>query len=301
MVRTPRRSAEQACRLQRQGYEFGDDHPSTSTPISSGSDGPATRAPTLATLAGLLRAHMRRIPFENLDVLLGNGPSDSISMRCSDKLVHARRGGYCFEHATLVRRGARSARVLRRSRHIGARRPVRAAQRGAAHAHVPDRAACRRHVRRRSRFRRPRARYVRSPSTAATRRRDAPATHGRTGWRATARRGCCAREAAARSSMLGRRRSKRTIAVDFVVGNHYTATHPASPFRQPADAARADRRTATCQRDESRRHASVRGASVRIESSSRTARRCARCWRRISVSTCPRSSRCACRRSTEWR
>ena len=29
--------------------------------------------PTFATLAGLLRAHLLRIPFENFDILLGRG------------------------------------------------------------------------------------------------------------------------------------------------------------------------------------------------------------------------------------
>jgi N-hydroxyarylamine O-acetyltransferase len=58
--------------------------------------------PTLDTLTALLRAHMARIPFENLDVLLGRGirlDLDSVY----DKLVAARRGGYCFEHSTLFR------------------------------------------------------------------------------------------------------------------------------------------------------------------------------------------------------
>jgi len=54
----------------------------------------------LDTLAGLLRAHMRRIPFENLDVLLGR-PIRLDLDSLQDKLVRASRGGYCFEHATL--------------------------------------------------------------------------------------------------------------------------------------------------------------------------------------------------------
>jgi N-hydroxyarylamine O-acetyltransferase len=53
-----------------------------------------------ATLAGLLRAHMRRIPFENLDVLLGR-PIRLDPDGLQDKLVRAGRGGYCFEHASL--------------------------------------------------------------------------------------------------------------------------------------------------------------------------------------------------------
>jgi N-hydroxyarylamine O-acetyltransferase len=59
----------------------------------------ATR-PTFATLAALLRAHMRRIPFENLDVLLGR-PVQLDLDALQRKLVRDLRGGYCFEHATL--------------------------------------------------------------------------------------------------------------------------------------------------------------------------------------------------------
>ena len=56
--------------------------------------------PTLETLGALTRAHITRIPFENVDVLLGRGiriDLDSVA----DKLVSAGRGGYCFEHGTL--------------------------------------------------------------------------------------------------------------------------------------------------------------------------------------------------------
>jgi len=52
--------------------------------------------PTLATLHALLAAHTRVIPFENLDVVLGRGIRlDPASLE--RKLVHDRRGGYCFE------------------------------------------------------------------------------------------------------------------------------------------------------------------------------------------------------------
>lgn len=57
-------------------------------------------SPTYDTLAQLVRAHMRHIPFENLDVLLGRGIRIDLES-LQNKLVHARRGGYCFEHATL--------------------------------------------------------------------------------------------------------------------------------------------------------------------------------------------------------
>ena len=54
----------------------------------------------LETLAGLQRAHMRAIPFENLDVLLGRRPRLDLPA-LQRKLVRERRGGYCFEHVTL--------------------------------------------------------------------------------------------------------------------------------------------------------------------------------------------------------
>jgi len=59
-----------------------------------------TNAPTYATLAGLLDAHRAHIPFENFDVLLGR-PVRLDLEGLQAKLVQARRGGYCFEHATL--------------------------------------------------------------------------------------------------------------------------------------------------------------------------------------------------------
>ncbi|HVV85914.1 MAG TPA: arylamine N-acetyltransferase [Kofleriaceae bacterium] len=64
-----------------------------------GLDGP--RAPTLANLHALVHAHVRAIPFENLDVLLGRG-IDLEPEAVEQKLVHARRGGYCFEQNTLL-------------------------------------------------------------------------------------------------------------------------------------------------------------------------------------------------------
>jgi N-hydroxyarylamine O-acetyltransferase len=60
--------------------------------------GPAE--PTYATLAGLLEAHTAAIPFENFDVLLGR-PVRLDLPALQAKLIGARRGGYCFEHATL--------------------------------------------------------------------------------------------------------------------------------------------------------------------------------------------------------
>jgi N-hydroxyarylamine O-acetyltransferase len=71
-----------------------------------------------ATLTSLHRAHLAAIPFENLDVILGRGVSVDLD-RVQAKLVHDRRGGYCYEHgvlfsAVLVRLGFTVRRLLAR-------------------------------------------------------------------------------------------------------------------------------------------------------------------------------------------
>jgi N-hydroxyarylamine O-acetyltransferase len=82
-------------------------------------------APTLASLSALLDAHMRSIPFENLDVLLGRPivlELDSLQ----DKLVRRRRGGYCYEHASLFAAVLESigARVWRHAARVRLRSPL---------------------------------------------------------------------------------------------------------------------------------------------------------------------------------
>ena len=59
------------------------------------------RQPTLDLLRAIVHAHVSSIPFENLDVLLGRGISlDPTAVE--RKLVHDRRGGYCFEQNSLL-------------------------------------------------------------------------------------------------------------------------------------------------------------------------------------------------------
>lgn len=60
------------------------------------------RDPTLAVLTAIHQHHVRAIPFENLDVLLGRG-IDLSPAAITQKLVHDRRGGYCFEQNGLLR------------------------------------------------------------------------------------------------------------------------------------------------------------------------------------------------------
>lgn len=84
-----------------------------------GCAGPARSAgPSGEMLAVLHRAHLAAIPFENLDIMLGRPVRvdlDSIQA----KLVHGRRGGYCYEHgqlfaAALERLGFGVSRLLAR-------------------------------------------------------------------------------------------------------------------------------------------------------------------------------------------
>lgn len=78
---------------------------------------PAAPAPTLAAMH---RAHVTRIPFENLDPYRGV-PVSLQSDAITQKLVDQRRGGYCFEHnllfkAALEAIGARVQPLLARVR-----------------------------------------------------------------------------------------------------------------------------------------------------------------------------------------
>jgi N-hydroxyarylamine O-acetyltransferase len=89
---------------------------------------PEARAPETSrgALERLLDHHMRAIPFENLDVLLGRPPRldlDSLQR----KLVAGHRGGYCFEHATLM------AAVLERLGFAVARHSARVTMRSPRH------------------------------------------------------------------------------------------------------------------------------------------------------------------------
>jgi N-hydroxyarylamine O-acetyltransferase len=66
-----------------------------------GYDGP--RAPTLDVLRAIHQKHPDAIPFENLDVLLGL-PVSLEPAAIDAKLITAGRGGYCYEHNSLLKR-----------------------------------------------------------------------------------------------------------------------------------------------------------------------------------------------------
>jgi arylamine N-acetyltransferase len=58
--------------------------------------------PSLEVLQNLVTAHTRSIPFENLDSLLGVPVDDLGPAALFDKLVHRRRGGFCYEQNGLM-------------------------------------------------------------------------------------------------------------------------------------------------------------------------------------------------------
>ena len=83
------------------------------------------REPTAAVLEKLHLAHATHIPFENLDVLLKRPVRLDIAS-LQEKLVHGGRGGYCFEQnlllaAALARIGFDTKLVAARVRHRGDR------------------------------------------------------------------------------------------------------------------------------------------------------------------------------------
>lgn len=75
-------------------------------------------SPSAGTLQALHRAHVAAIPFENLDIVLGRRIPLDID-RLQDKLLRRSRGGYCYEHnllfaALLERLGYRVTRLAAR-------------------------------------------------------------------------------------------------------------------------------------------------------------------------------------------
>ncbi|WP_051687977.1 arylamine N-acetyltransferase family protein [Curtobacterium sp. S6] len=74
-------------------------------------------APDLETLKALHTAHVRSLPFSNVQVLLGDHPGVTPEVVFA-QLVERRRGGYCFEHAQLFA-GILERLGLSVTRHLG--------------------------------------------------------------------------------------------------------------------------------------------------------------------------------------
>ncbi|MGH2943207.1 MAG: arylamine N-acetyltransferase family protein, partial [Solirubrobacteraceae bacterium] len=177
-------------------------------------------APDAATLRALHRAHAAAIPFENLDVVLGRGIAldlDSVQ----DKLVRRPRGGYCFEHNLLF------AAVLERLGYAVTRLAARV---------QPDRAGLRTHM------------LLRVVADGEPWLADVgfgaslleplalePGATTQGGWsyrldRAGAD-GWLLRSGGADGwTQLYAFTGEPQRPIDYAVANHYTATHPRSPF-----------------------------------------------------------------------
>lgn len=181
-------------------------------------------SPTLETLTALIRAHTARIPFENLDVLLGRGiriDLDSVQA----KLVEAKRGGYCFEHSTLFRAALEHAgfRPASHSARVIMATPRQAAPRTHMFLTVPLNGTT----------------YVLDPGFGGhgplvplplaenQEVREGPDAH-----RLTRRDGEWQLEARIGETMtpLWMSTLEPEHPIDFAMGNHFTATWPESPF-----------------------------------------------------------------------
>jgi N-hydroxyarylamine O-acetyltransferase len=86
--------------------------------------GQERRPPSAAALRDLMRAHVKTIPFENLDVILRQHQGISLDV-VSAKLVGRRRGGYCYEQSGLFAAVLEQLgyRVHRLSARVQPRRP----------------------------------------------------------------------------------------------------------------------------------------------------------------------------------
>jgi arylamine N-acetyltransferase len=58
--------------------------------------------PSVKLLESVVAGHNRNIPFESLDPVLGRPVADLRTAALVEKLVHRRRGGYCYEHNGLL-------------------------------------------------------------------------------------------------------------------------------------------------------------------------------------------------------
>ncbi len=180
----------------------------------------------LATLTGLQQAHMLRIPFENLDVLLGR-PVRLDLPGLQDKLVRARRGGYCFEQVTLLA-AALEAMGFAPQRH--AARVVR---------YLPREQAPRTHMFLTVAL--PEGRFVLDPGLGGPAPRrplplaaDTPvAVDSDVHWLHREERQWVLRlSSRGETHDLWLSPIEPDIEVDFEMGNHYTSTYPQSTFRQ---------------------------------------------------------------------
>jgi N-hydroxyarylamine O-acetyltransferase len=190
-------------------------------------------AATGDTLAALHRAHLATVAFENLDIVLGRGVAvDLPSIQA--KLVERGRGGYCFEHgqlfaAALERLGFSVERLLARVGGTGDPPSPR------THLTLRVSADSERWL----------ADVGFGNGLLEPLPFDAAGPRHQGGWTyelvATGRRAWELRERHGEEWLTGYRFDDQPQHhADVVVGNHFTATHPSSPFVGQAVALRRD-------------------------------------------------------------
>jgi N-hydroxyarylamine O-acetyltransferase len=202
------------------------------------------RAATLTTLSGILRAHMETIPFENIDVLLGRGVRVDLAS-IEAKLVAQRRGGYCFEHATLL--GAALEQLGFRITRHAARVTMLAPRTQTPRTHMFLVVAI------------DGARFVVDPGFGLLAPRvPVPLVHGErarfaheTHWMENDGAWWVLRTETEKTIDAWATTLEEENPIDFEIANHFTSTHPASPFvnRLMLRALTADGRVSVMNRD----------------------------------------------------
>lgn len=180
-----------------------------------------TRAePSIAALHALHRAHVRTIPFENLDPAIGRSPRLDLGS-VTAKLVHRQRGGYCYEHGMLF------AAVLEALGYEVSRRASRV---------YPDGTGARTHMNLVVRVEG--AEFLADVGFGASIMQPMPLVSGtvvdQAGWkhRLTRTAGEWRLEAETEEGWTAMQAigEEPQRLIDFEIGNHYVATHPDSPF-----------------------------------------------------------------------
>jgi len=185
----------------------------------------SAREPSRETLAELHEAHVRTFTFDNIDVLLGRHPGVALG-ELQEKFVVRGRGGYCFEHSTIV------AAALERlgyqvRRHLGrVGDPDAGSQQGRTHMVVEVVLEGQR--------------FMCDPGFGMSLLRPIPMTDGAEddyppGWRYRVRRTDAGDWALHRLREHGWEVAHTTDElkvkpVDIVIGHHYTSTFPGSHF-----------------------------------------------------------------------
>ncbi len=187
--------------------------------------GVPAREPSRSALAELHEAHVRAFTFDNIDVLLGSHPGVTLP-DVQHKFVDRGRGGYCFEHATIVA-AALERLGYRVRRHLGrVGDPANGTQQGRTHMVVEvvldgERLLC-------------------DPGFGMSLLRPIPMTDGAEddylpGWRHRLRATDAGGWALHREREQGWELAHTTDElevrpVDVVIGHHFTSTYPGSHF-----------------------------------------------------------------------